>query len=272
MVSTLLFWAAGYRAVTDHSLFWGPLAAFLAGAGRPTLGNFLETHDPQVFLQSHHEPIAHLTFLRFRKSGKYSRFGNLDQGGYNTFMIGSIKGIITHKSSNYVIVETSGVGYKIFLPQVILLTLKVDQQISLVIHTYVREDQMTLYGFETLSQLEFFELLLTVSGVGPKSALGIMSLSSLDMIKSAIASGDAGLFKKVSGIGSKTAERVIVELREKLKAEGVAAPIAQEHSDALEALVSLGYRESDAREALKKIPSDVSIQEKIKIALKALGK
>jgi Holliday junction DNA helicase RuvA len=187
-------------------------------------------------------------------------------------MIGSIKGKITHKSTNYVIVETNGVGYKVFLPLVILLTFKVGQDVSLVIHTYVREDQLTLFGFETLPQLEFFELLLTVSGVGPKSGLGIMSLSSLDMIKSAIASGDAGVFKKVSGIGSKTAERVIVELREKLKAEGVAAPIAQEQSDALEALVSLGYRENDAREALKSIPNDKTIQEKIKIALKALGK
>jgi Holliday junction DNA helicase RuvA len=187
-------------------------------------------------------------------------------------MIGSIKGKITHKSTSYVIVETNGVGYKIFLPQIILVSKHVDDEVSLVIHTYVREDQITLYGFETLAQLEFFELLLTVSGVGPKSAMGIMSLSNLDMIKSAIASGDAGIFKKVSGIGTKTAERVIVELREKLKNEGIAAPIAQEHNDALEALVALGYRENDAREVLKKIPSDKTIQEKIKLALKALSK
>jgi holliday junction DNA helicase RuvA len=186
-------------------------------------------------------------------------------------MIGSIKGRISYKSSNYIIAETNGIGYKVFLPQVILLTLKVGDEVSLVIHTYVREDQITLYGFQTLDQLEFFELLLTVSGVGPKSAMGIMSLSSLDMIKSAIASGDAGIFKKVAGIGTKTAERVIVELKEKLKDAG-AVPIAQEHSDALEALVALGYREQEAREVLKVIPTEKTIQEKIKIALKALGK
>jgi holliday junction DNA helicase RuvA len=187
-------------------------------------------------------------------------------------MIGSIKGKITHKSANYVIVETSGVGYKIFLPQVIMLTQKAGDEVNLVTHTYVREDQITLYGFETLAQLEFFELLLTVSGVGPKSAMGIMSLSSLDMIKSAIASGDAGVFKKVSGIGSKTAERVIVELREKLRDQGVSAPVAQEHSDALEALMGLGYREQESRDVLKTIPPEKTLQEKIKIALKALGK
>ncbi len=186
-------------------------------------------------------------------------------------MIGSVRGLVTHKSNNYVIVEASNVGYKVFSPQVILLTLKVGDEVSLVIHTYVREDQITLYGFQNLEQLEFFELLLTVSGVGPKSAMGIMSLSSLDMIKSAIASGDAGIFKKVAGIGTKTAERVIVELKEKLKDAG-ATPMAQEHSDALEALVALGYREQEAREVLKKIPSETDLQNKIKLALKALSK
>ncbi len=188
-------------------------------------------------------------------------------------MIGSIKGKISHKSGNYVIVEAGSIGYKVFLPQVILLTVKVGQNVEFVTHTYVREDQITLYGFETLAQLEFFELLLTVSGVGPKSGLGIMSLSSLDMIKSAIASGDAAIFKKVSGIGTKTAERVIVELKEKLKDEVGAAPVAKEHTDVLDALVALGYSQQEARSALKAVPSDVSdIQQKIKIALKALSK
>lgn len=187
-------------------------------------------------------------------------------------MIGSITGKIQHKGSNFVILDANGVGYRVAVTPPLLLKLKIGQQASLVTHTYVREDQLSLYGFENMSELEFFEQLLTVSGVGPKSALGIMSISSIDMIKSAIASGDAGVFKKVSGIGTKTAERVIVELREKLKDAGVSAPIAQEHSDALEALVSLGYKEQQARDALKNIPGDKTIQDKIKIALKALQK
>lgn len=188
-------------------------------------------------------------------------------------MIGSLKGKITHKSANYIILETSGVGYKVFVPLVLLASLKVGQESSLVIHTYVREDQLTLYGFPTLSELEFFELLLTVSGVGPKSALGIMSLASLAMIKSAIVSEDPSVFTKVSGIGRKTAERVILELKEKLKDEKSSMPVAKEHSDAMDALVSLGYSQQEARDALKSVPADVTnLQTKVKIALKSLSK
>jgi Holliday junction DNA helicase RuvA len=151
--------------------------------------------------------------------------------------------------------------------------LKTGQSLSLVTMTYVREDQITLYGFENLAELEFFELLLTVSGVGPKSALGIMSLASLDMIKSAIASEDATVFTKVAGIGRKTAERVIIELKDKLKGQVDAAPVAKEHSDAMDALLALGYSQQEAREALKSLPAGTSnLQEKVKLALKALNK
>ncbi len=187
-------------------------------------------------------------------------------------MIGSIRGKITQKAGNFVIVEANSVGYKIFVIPGLLLEAKIGSDVLLFTHTYVREDQISLYGFSTMAELEFFEMLLTVSGVGPKSAVGIMSVSSLEMIKSAIASGDAGLFKKVSGIGTKTAERVIVELREKMKALGSATPMAQEHTEALEALIALGYKEQQAREALKNIPESKSIQDKIKLALKALQK
>jgi Holliday junction DNA helicase RuvA len=187
-------------------------------------------------------------------------------------MIGSITGKIQYKGTGFLIVAANGVGYKVFVTPPHHFEAKIGDDASFVIHTYVREDQLSLYGFPTLAELEFFELLLTVSGVGPKSALGIMSVSSLDMIKSAIASGDAGLFKKVSGIGTKTAERVIVELREKLKSQGNATPMAQEHTEALEALIALGYKEQQAREALKEIPESKTIQDKIKLALRALQK
>ena len=187
-------------------------------------------------------------------------------------MIGSITGKIQYKGMNFLIIEAGGVGYKVFVTPPQHFESKVDSSARFVIHTYVREDQITLYGFPTINELEFFELLLTVSGVGPKSALGIMSVSSLDMIKSAIASGDAGLFKKVSGIGTKTAERVIVELREKLKSQGNATPQAAEHTEAVDALMALGYKEQQAREALKDIPETKTIQDKIKLALKALQK
>ncbi len=188
-------------------------------------------------------------------------------------MIGSITGNISHKGTGYIILATGGVGYKVFITPLLMPTLKVSQELSLVVLTYVREDQITLYGFSTLPELEFFEMLLTVSGVGPKSALGIMSLAAIDMIKSAIVSEDPSVFTKVSGIGRKTAERVIVELKGKLKDEASSAPVAREHSDALDALIALGYREQEARDALKSVPKDTAnLQDKIKIALKSLSK
>jgi holliday junction DNA helicase RuvA len=188
-------------------------------------------------------------------------------------MIGSLKGTVQHKAANYIILETQGVGYKVFIPPTLLFELKVGQELSLVTLTYVREDQLTLYGFQTLPELEFFELLLTVSGVGPKSALGIMSLTSLSMIKSAIVSEDPTVFTKVSGIGRKTAERVIIELKDKLKSQADAAPVAKEHSDAMDALLALGYSQQEARDALKAVPTGITnLQEKVKLALKALTK
>jgi Holliday junction DNA helicase RuvA len=187
-------------------------------------------------------------------------------------MIGSITGKIQYKGAGFLIIETGGVGYRVAVTPPMHVDSKVGETLSLVIHTHVREDQFALYGFKTLAELDFFEQLLTVSGIGPKSALGILSISSLEMIKSAIASGDVAVFTKVSGIGRKTAERVIVELREKLKSEGAATPLASEHSDALEALVALGYRETEAREALKNVPESKSIQDKLKLALKNLQK
>ncbi|OGE82475.1 MAG: Holliday junction DNA helicase RuvA [Candidatus Doudnabacteria bacterium RIFCSPLOWO2_01_FULL_44_21] len=188
-------------------------------------------------------------------------------------MIGSIKGRVSNKGTGYAILDTGSVGYKIFITPTLWATLKLNQEIVLMIHTYVREDQLTLYGFPSLPELEFFELLLTVSGVGPKSALGIMSLASIEMIKSAIVSEDPSVFTKVSGIGRKTAERVILELKEKLKDESSSTPVAKEHSDAMDALIALGYTQQQAREVLKTVPKDVvDLQAKIKMALKSLNK
>ncbi len=187
-------------------------------------------------------------------------------------MIGSIKGTVEQKSVNYVILETNGIGYKVFLPGNLLAQAKVGSPLTVYTHTYVREDQLTLYGFSSLAELEFFELLLTVSGVGPKSGMGIMSLAELDMVKSAIISEDPSVFTKVSGVGRKTAERVIIELRGKLTTEAKNAPVAKEHTDVLDALVALGYSQQEARDALKSVPTDIKdLQAKVKIALKALN-
>jgi len=188
-------------------------------------------------------------------------------------MIGSIEGQVTHKGMGYVVVKTAGVGYRVALPMSLLLATKVGVDTSFLVHTHVREDQLALYGFSSIEEMEFFELLITVSGVGPKSALGIMSLAEVGMIKSAIISEDPSVFTKVSGIGRKTAERVILELKGKLKEAADAAPVAKEQSDVMDALVALGYKEQEARDAVKSIPAETkSLQDKIKLALKYLGK
>src|SRR3989338_3710804 len=188
-------------------------------------------------------------------------------------MLGSIVGKLQFKSNSFVIVAANGVGYKIYVNPGLILNFKIDQDLTLLLHTYVREDQINLYGFSTLDELEFFELLLTVSGVGPKSALGIMSLASVDMIKSAIVSEDPSVFTKVSGIGRKTAERVIVELEGKLKGEADKMPVAREHSDAVDALLALGYSQQQAREALKAVPNEITkLKDKVRFVLKSFSK
>lgn len=187
-------------------------------------------------------------------------------------MIGSLEGKVTQKGTGYVILKSGGVGYKVSLPGSLLLSTKVGQEVEFMVHTHVREDQFALYGFSNLEELEFFELLITVSGVGPKSGLAIMSLADVKMIKSAITSEDPSVFTKVSGIGRKIAERVIVELKGKLKEEADSAPVAKEHSDVLDALIALGYKEQEARDAMKDLPAGITLQEKIKIALKTLSK
>ena len=138
----------------------------------------------------------------------------------------------------------------------------------------VKEDSLELYGFESYPELEFFETLIQISGIGPKSAVGILSIAPLDTIKKAIASGEVSYLTKVSGIGKKTAERVIVELRDKMgQLDESAGAMFKDEQDVLEALKSLGYSSGEAREAIKKIPDNINgVNTKIKEALKILGK
>ncbi len=152
---------------------------------------------------------------------------------------------------------------------------KKDKRISLWTHLAVRENALDLYGFEHLNELNFFEMLIDISGIGPKSALGIVSIESIDTLKKAIASGDTSYLTKVSGIGRKTAEKIIIELRDKLVAhkEEAGSTTLRTESDALEALKSLGYSNSEARDALKQVSADTEgTSARVKEALKILGK
>lgn len=190
------------------------------------------------------------------------------------YMIGYLKGNICGKSAQGVLLEVGGVGYRVAVPASFLVGLKPGQSIELFIHTHVREDALSLYGFPSQQDMEVFELLISVSGVGPKVALAIMAHTPVPMIISAIASGDATVFTKVSGVGKKTGERIVVDLQEKM-ATGIVAsgPNAAHHSDTLDALTALGYSLPEAREALKKVEPGVSgSSEILKEALKILGR
>lgn len=190
-------------------------------------------------------------------------------------MIGSIKGKIILKTEKFLIVETGGVGYKISIsPDTLSNTRKLGDEIMLWIHTHVREDILDLYGFLNREELEFFEMLINVSGIGPKGALSILGIASIETLQRAIGTGDTSYLTKISGIGKKTAEKIVIELRDKMTSKmktGNEGASLQGELDALEALKSLGYSQNEAREALKKVSSGLNINTKIKEALKILG-
>ncbi len=186
-------------------------------------------------------------------------------------MIGSIKGKIVLKTDKFLIVEAGNVGYKVNISSDTLSqTHKTNTEIFLFIHTHVREDSLDLYGFLDYKELEFFEMLINVSGIGPKGALAILGITTLETLKKAIATSDTSYLTKISGIGKKTAEKIIIELRDKVGKENNNISLKEE-LDALEALKSLGYSQVEAREALKNVSPDLDTNKKIKEALKILG-
>ncbi len=193
-------------------------------------------------------------------------------------MIAFINGTIKNKGAGYAIVLVKGLGYKVFVNEAVYSDLDIGQEVELYVYQKVREDALDLYGFSSLDQLELFELLLSISGVGPKSALGVLSVAKVEDIKETIAKGDSSLLIKVSGIGKKTAERVVLELREKvgvLSSMGTGSgqkPGFSASGDEIDALVALGYSIMQARDALSKVDSKIiDSGERIKLALRSIG-
>lgn len=190
-------------------------------------------------------------------------------------MIARIEGTIIHKTDKFIVVDVSGVGYKVFVTTDTIGSVEQGAPGAFWTYTAVRENSLDLYGFASMEEMSFFELLLDVSGIGPKSALGILAVASIDTLKKAIATGDTSYLNKVSGIGRKTAEKIVIELRDKLQAhkgEDGAPSTLRGDSDVVEALKSLGYSQNDARDALKEIPSTIEgTNARIKQALKILG-
>jgi Holliday junction DNA helicase RuvA len=191
-------------------------------------------------------------------------------------MIARIEGIIVHVAEKFIIVNVSGVGYKLSVTSESLASSVLGEHTSFWVHTAVRENSIDLYGFKNINEMSFFELLLDVSGIGPRSALSILAIAPIDTLKRAIATGDTGYLNKVSGIGKKTAEKIIIELRDKLqdfKNDGDTPGLLRDESDIIEALKSLGYSQNEARDALKQVPpTTIGTNSRIKEALQVLGK
>lgn len=189
-------------------------------------------------------------------------------------MISKIKGKTEYIKDGYIVVDVNGVGYKIFATPYSLGKVAGKEEVDFFIHTYVREDALALYGFLTMEELEMFELLISISGIGPKAGLGILTVANPKTIKTAILNEDSSILTRVSGVGKKTAERVILELKNKI----ADMPESEKDSavsdmDAIEALIGMGYTVTEAREALKLVPKDIKeVGERIKRALKNLGK
>ena len=190
-------------------------------------------------------------------------------------MIAYLKGEIIHTTDKFIILNTGNIGYKVSVTPGAILRCEEGKEISLFIYTAVRENSIDLFGFINKEELSFFELLLDVSGIGPRSALSIIGLAPIETVKSAIATGDIAYLNKVSGIGKKTAEKIIIELRDKLQnyknIDGASSALREE-GDIIEALKSLGYSQNEARDALKQVPATTEgANARIKEALRIIS-
>ena len=199
-------------------------------------------------------------------------------------MFAYIKGSLEEKGNNYVVVEANGIGYKIFMSNMAMAALgEVKNMVKVHTYYYVREDNISLYGFASKEELKMFELLISVSGVGAKSAISMLSAISPSDFALAIISDDVTKLKKVPGIGAKTAQRIILELKDKLKSEQMAAATSEteikvavnnseELEEAVAALQILGYNKKEIEKVFENVEvSNMSVEEIIKLGLKYLS-
>jgi Holliday junction DNA helicase RuvA len=194
-------------------------------------------------------------------------------------MIGKLTGLLAAKNPPEVLVDCGGVGYEVLVPMSTFYNLPaLGEKVALLTHLIVREDAHILYGFATQDERAGFKQLVKISGVGPRTALSILSGMSVADIAQAVTKQDAGRLTKIPGIGKKTAERLLLELKGKLgdsilgAGAGGVSVANDNQSDILQALVALGYSDRDAGLALKALPADVGVSEGIKLALRALAK
>lgn len=190
-------------------------------------------------------------------------------------MIAHVSGVVAEKFNSSLIVDVHGVGYEVAVAALDYEAALLNESIKLFTYHHIREQSQELFGFSSLAAKKLFELLITVQGVGPKAALAILSLAESETVRNAIANSDAAFITKATGVGKKTAERVVVDLSDKVgmpllyntTATGVAQPI-NHNDEALEALMALGYSLNDATRALETISTDLSTAERVTQALR----
>ena len=190
-------------------------------------------------------------------------------------MIAHIYGKIAEKFAGSVIVDVAGVGYEVIVPAGEFDRAVLGEEIKFYTYHHIREQSQELFGFSSLAAKKLFELLITVQGIGPKAAIAIMSLGESENVRNAIANEDSKYIQKAAGVGKKSAERVIVDLKDKVGlaisvnyAGETGATGALEADEALEALMALGYNLNDATKALESVPGELSTAERVTAALK----
>lgn len=197
-------------------------------------------------------------------------------------MIGRLRGVLLEKRPPQILVDVSGVGYEVDVPMSTFCNLPAEgAEVTLFTHLVVREDAQLLYGFATSAERAAFRELIKISGVGPRIALAILSGLSPEKLSEAVESGETAALVRVPGIGKKTAERLVLELKGKLAGSAIvtglftaagATEASSHNADILSALLALGYSEREAKTAMKGLPTDGSVSDGIRLALKALAR
>jgi|YNPBryantNP2012_1023418.scaffolds.fasta_scaffold10348_1 Holliday junction DNA helicase RuvA len=190
-------------------------------------------------------------------------------------MIATLHGKIQARTDDALIVNVSGVGFRVRVPSSTLANLgAIGSEVLLFTHLHVREDELSLYGFATEDELHLFETLLTVSGIGPKVGLSILSAAPVETLRVAIAQGNLDVLTAIPGIGKKTAQRLILELKGKIDVSGMGevGELTPLDRDVIDALINLGYSAAEATRAARAVPTEVkTIEERVRVALQYLG-
>ncbi len=185
-------------------------------------------------------------------------------------MIYFLRGKIAAKDKNLVVLETGGVGYEIYVGKKFLDKLKINEEIKIFVYLYLRQDSLELYGFEKESELKYFKTLNNITRIGPKIALKILSLVKIENLERAVLDNDINFLTEISGIGKKNAQRIILELKEKIKGSPSLVD-NKERKTLFEALKKLGYSQEQIRDVIGGIKHDLPLEEKIRKAIKILS-